>query len=43
MIGTRIGQGFAIGGLGLLVGGPSGDAFPSAMPACMWRKLTRSP
>ncbi|KAJ5587825.1 uncharacterized protein N7459_003590 [Penicillium hispanicum] len=39
MIGTRIGQGFAIGGLGLLIGGPSGGAVLGKSDPLDWTGL----
>ncbi|KAF4166998.1 hypothetical protein CNMCM6936_005784 [Aspergillus lentulus] len=39
MIGTRIGQGFAIGGLGLLIGGPSGGAILGKSEPLDWTGL----
>ncbi|GFF54365.1 hypothetical protein IFM51744_08347 [Aspergillus udagawae] len=39
MIGTRIGQGFAIGGLGLLIGGPSGGAILGKKEPLDWTGL----
>ncbi|GIJ99638.1 hypothetical protein Aspvir_003639 [Aspergillus viridinutans] len=39
MIGTRIGQGFAIGGLGLLIGGPSGGAILGKNEPLDWTGL----
>ncbi|KAK9421829.1 putative Major facilitator superfamily domain-containing protein [Seiridium unicorne] len=39
MIGTRIGQGFAIGGLGLLTGGPSAGAVLGTVEPLNWAGL----
>jgi MFS family permease len=39
MIGTRIGQGFAIGGLGLLIGGPSAGAILGTVNPLNWTDL----
>jgi MFS family permease len=39
MTGTRIGQGFAIGGLGLLIGGPSGGAILGKKEPLDWTGL----
>ncbi|GES65077.1 monocarboxylate permease-like protein, mch4 [Aspergillus terreus] len=39
MIGTRIGQGFAIGGLGLLIGGPSAGAVLGTQKPLEWTGL----
>ncbi|MCJ1332389.1 hypothetical protein MMC10_009081 [Thelotrema lepadinum] len=39
MIGTRIGQGFAIGGLGLLAGGPSAGAILGTVDPLNWSGL----
>ena len=39
MIATRIGQGFAIGGLGLLLGGPSGGAVLGSVDPLNWTGL----
>ncbi|KAF7157292.1 hypothetical protein CNMCM5623_001415 [Aspergillus felis] len=39
MIGTRIGQGFAMGGLGLLIGGPSGGAILGKKEPLDWTGL----
>ncbi|KAL4738534.1 monocarboxylate permease-like protein, mch4 [Aspergillus similis] len=39
MIGTRIGQGFAIGGLGLLIGGPSAGAILGSGESLEWTGL----
>ena len=39
MIGTRTGQGFAIGGLGLLIGGPSGGAILGSVDPLNWTSL----
>jgi len=39
VIGTRIGQGFAIGGLGLLIGGPSAGAILGAVEPLNWTGL----
>ncbi|KAL4941277.1 major facilitator superfamily domain-containing protein [Aspergillus oleicola] len=39
MIGTRIGQGFAIGGLGLLIGGPSAGAILGEEEPLDWMSL----
>ncbi|GIC89003.1 uncharacterized protein Aud_005404 [Aspergillus udagawae] len=39
MIGTRIGQGFAVGGLGLLIGGPSGGAILGRKEPLGWTGL----
>ncbi|GFF40456.1 riboflavin transporter MCH5 [Aspergillus udagawae] len=39
MIGTRIGQGFAVGGLGLLIGGPSGGAILGRKEPLDWTGL----
>jgi MFS family permease len=39
VIGTRIGQGFAIGGLGLLIGGPSAGAILGATEPLNWTGL----
>jgi MFS family permease len=39
MIGTRIGQGFAIGGLGLLLGGPSAGAILGSVDPLNWTGL----
>ncbi|KAF2690142.1 monocarboxylate permease-like protein, mch4 [Lentithecium fluviatile CBS 122367] len=39
MIGTRMGQGFAIGGLGLLIGGPSAGAILGKVEPLNWTGL----
>ena len=39
MIGTRIGQGFAIGGVGLLIGGPSAGAILGTENPLNWTGL----
>ena len=39
LIGTRIGQGFAIGGLGLLIGGPSAGAILGTIEPLNWTGL----
>ena len=39
LIGTRIGQGFAIGGLGLLIGGPSAGAILGTTEPLNWTGL----
>ena len=39
LIGTRIGQGFAIGGLGLLIGGPSAGAILGTVEPLDWTGL----
>ncbi|KAJ3528442.1 hypothetical protein NM208_g10198 [Fusarium decemcellulare] len=39
MVGTRIGQGFAIGGLGLLIGGPSAGAVLGTADPLNWTGL----
>jgi MFS family permease len=39
MVGTRIGQGFAIGGLGLLIGGPSAGAVLGSDDVLDWTGL----
>lgn len=38
-IGTRVGQGFAIGGLGLLIGGPSAGAILGTTESLNWTGL----
>lgn len=39
MIGTRIGQGFAMGGIGLLIGGPSAGALLGNTKPLEWTRL----